>query len=128
MKRPIKNTELVLPVVGMKHRISVSTRRMIESHVEETTMECNLLRERDNVHDENAIKVVIVTKPYQGFHIGYIQREVAAVMAPMLDSGDATVAACVLTEWNSQEATADLAVIVQTPAQAKKKAPKKKSR
>ena len=121
MKRPTKITELDLPIVGMKYRVSVSTRRMIVTHVEEETVECLLVREPENAHDENAVKVIIDTPPYAGFHIGYIAKEVAAVLAPMLDDPDYTVAVCIITEMDAVDATAMLHVALKTPTRAKKK-------
>jgi len=113
-------TKLELPVVGMHHRVSISTRRMMVAHVEDETVECHLEREPQNPHDENAIRVVLATTPYEGFHIGYIDRSIAAKLAPVLDRG-VTVSGCVLIEMDAVDATATVAVVLKTPVQAVKK-------
>lgn len=50
------------------------------------TLEVNdtldLEREPDNLHDEHAIKVL-----YEGTHIGYIERDVAAFVSPLMRDG-----------------------------------------
>jgi hypothetical protein len=49
-------------------------------------MKVALVRERANAHDENAIMVVLMQKPWKNLHLGYLPRAVAAVYAPKLDS------------------------------------------
>jgi len=121
------DTEIDLAVVGIRHRVSISTRRMIGAFMENDFLECELEREPLNNHDENAIKVVISKKPYDGFHIGYIDRTIAATLAPLLDGEHVHVESVVITEWDTQEATATIHVSLKTPRQAKKKVIKKKS-
>lgn len=41
-----------------------------------------LVREPDNLHDRNAVRVV-----FSGLYMGYIPRGLAARLAPLLDSG-----------------------------------------
>lgn len=121
MKRPTKTTEIEIPVAGMKYRCAVSTRRMIQAHVEDETVECLLLRDPENPHDENAVKVLIENAPYTGFHIGFVPKDIAAKLAPLLDDADVTVAACIITEMDAVGATATLSLSLKTPVQAKKK-------
>jgi hypothetical protein len=74
-------------VVGMGYRVTTSTLRAIST---DAPLKIKLEREPDNEHDENAIKVLIVEKPYarhdEGFHIGYIPHAVALVLAPIMDT------------------------------------------
>ena len=77
---------IMLRVVGMQHRITPSTRRMISKRCDEDgAIPVRLIREADNTHDENAIKVVIADSPYKGMHIGYVPRNIAAEYAPLID-------------------------------------------
>jgi hypothetical protein len=77
-----------LEVVGMNYRVTPGTLMKIKR---ETPLRCVLEREPANVHDENAIKVVITQRPWahegEGLHIGYISRQVATVLAPKMDAG-----------------------------------------
>jgi len=56
-------------------------------------MEVVLLRDKGNKHDENAIKVLILAKPFFGLigvrrkHIGYIKANRAVALAKKLDDG-----------------------------------------
>jgi len=45
-------------------------------------LELTLEREPNNPRDKNAIKVV-----YNGFHFGYVQKEVAMALASLMDTG-----------------------------------------
>lgn len=53
-----------------------------------------VFREDTNPEDENALKVTIDERgnPYDGFHIGYVAREAAAVYSPKLDKGEMRIA------------------------------------
>jgi hypothetical protein len=121
------DTEIDLSVKGMRYRVSTSTRRMIAAFMKSDFLECALMREPDNRVDPNAIKVEISKEPYKGMQIGYIDKEVAATLAPLLDSKAVRVDSIVLTELDAQEATATIHVALKTPVQAKKKVIKKKS-
>jgi hypothetical protein len=117
----MKTTKLEIPIAGMKYRVSISTRRMMVTHVEEETVECLLVRDPENTHDENAVKVVVENSPYSGFHIGFVPATVAKHLAPLLDDITTQVAACVITEMDAIEGTAMLFVTLKTPVKAKKK-------
>lgn len=73
-----------LTVVGIQHRVTMSTRRMMIDHLPITVA---LVREPENAHDEDAIKVVVNEKgnPYNKLHIGYVKATEAAVWAEHLD-------------------------------------------
>jgi hypothetical protein len=54
-----------------------------------TPLQARLEREPRNLHDSNAIKVVVVDERFSGhggFHIGYLPRSVAQLYAPRLDT------------------------------------------
>lgn len=119
--KPVKKVQFDIPVMGMKHRLSVSTRRMLKDRVDEETVEAMLQPEPENPHDKNAVKVLVVNEPFAGFHLGYVPREVAAKLHPTLLSIDVEVVACVITEMDAEEGTANLYVSLKTPARPKKK-------
>ena len=55
-------------------------------------MQAFLIRDRDNKHDPNAIGVFIQTPGFFGFggglrQIGFVDRDRAAKMAPLMDAG-----------------------------------------
>ena len=79
---------LEIPIVGLQHRLTPSTRRFLEQRVQSGTIPVRIEREPENSADENAIKVIIDQAPYKDMHIGYIPRIVAAEMAPSIDNGD----------------------------------------
>lgn len=73
-----------LTVVGIQHRVTMSTRRMM---IDRLPITVALVREPENAHDENAIKVVIAEtgNPYNKLHIGYVKATEAQVWAEHLD-------------------------------------------
>ncbi len=79
--------KIELVVVGLKYRVTTSTRRYLAKTVMDKPIFCSMVREPENTHDENAIKVVVKEGTYKGMHIGYIQRGVAVVLAVLLDEG-----------------------------------------
>jgi hypothetical protein len=83
--------KLELTVKGMHYRVTISTLRDLEHAVENDSVQCKLVREPTNSHDENAIKVEITERPWAkehgAFHIGYLDREVAEMYAPLMDGG-----------------------------------------
>lgn len=117
----MKKTTLTLTVVGMQYRVTMSSRRMMASDAEEGTIECRLEREPNNRYDENAIKVIIASEPFKGFHIGYLQRPVAVTLAPLMDAGDIHIVAAVLDSVNPQEGEGELEVMVKTAGKPRKK-------
>ena len=46
-----------------------------------------LQREKDNVHDKNAVQIVAAVRGKGSAVIGYINRELAAAIAPLMDKG-----------------------------------------
>ena len=81
---------MFVTVVGMQHRLTMSTRRMLKSHVEEAPLTCKIEREPLNPADRNALMVVVNEKgsPYDGMHIGYVPRGIAEEYGPLVDKGE----------------------------------------
>ena len=75
---------LDLTVVGLSYRV---TPAKMEDIAVDAPLQAELVREPDNNHDPNAVKVVLIEKPWENFHIGYLSREVAKELAPRLDGG-----------------------------------------
>jgi len=111
-----------LSVVGVDHRVSQSTRRMIAAHL---PLKCDLEREPKNFKDPNAIKVVITEpgSPYKDFHIGYLRKEVASVYAPVIDRGEVAILECKLTEldWHGSTGTVNVRLQARIPQIVKKR-------
>lgn len=85
--------QMELTLAGVLHRLTLSTARKLAEAIEtEGKVKCRLERESDNPHDANAVKVVITEKPWAKAHgglmIGYVKRESASVIAPVMDAGD----------------------------------------
>lgn len=77
----------------------------------------DLVREPDNLHDENAIKVVIAkhfNNPYAKMQIGYVRRQVAQAWAPALDSeaGTFRIVEAWVTQIDEDEGIAEMLVTV----------------
>jgi hypothetical protein len=62
------------------------------------------------MHDHNAIKVIVTEEPFQGFHIGYIRRQIAEIYAPLLDDGRLTVDEAWLIDVNPDRGEAEISV------------------
>lgn len=98
-------------VVGMQHRITPSTRRMLRARIEKSgPLEVLLIREHDNVHDENAIKVVMRKGAYKGMHVGYLSRQVVSEYAPALDELRIRITRAHITAVNVDDGTASLLI------------------
>ena len=73
-------------VVGLQHRLTQSTRRMMLAKINEgSPIFCRLEREPDNPVDENAVKVVIQEGSYKDMHIGYVPAVIADPLSLLLD-------------------------------------------
>lgn len=96
-KKPVPH-KLEMPVVGLNHRMTASTRRLLESSVQKGPISLTLQREPDNLRDENAIKVILSEAPYKGMHIGYLPRTTAALLAPAWDSNQISDLGGMLTD------------------------------
>ncbi len=101
-KRTVK-----LTVVGMQYRVTMETRKALAARL---PVRVHIEREPDNEHDPNAIKVILEAEPWEGFHIGYINRASASALAPLLDSGKAKVARASLVRIDRHEGEGKLTV------------------
>jgi len=90
----------------------MSTRNLIAGKIkDEGALGCVLFRERNNPHDENAIRVVLEDDPYRELHIGYLPRAVAAVIAPKWDSGRVEIKRAILTSLEPREGEGEVRVM-----------------
>ena len=120
-KKPtLVDHEIELDVVGLQHRITTSTRRWLAKSLKENgPIFCKLVREPENTHDENAIKVVIQEGNYKDLHLGYIQRAVAAVLALMMDDSLITDVLLAIVSIDVDAGTADARLQFTAPSKVK---------
>lgn len=111
--------KLTTTCVGMQHRLTPSTRRMMKSRIEKDgPIEVLLIREPDNQHDENAVKVQVRKGAYKGLHIAYLMRNVASVYAPALDNLQVHIVSSYLTDVNPDDGTGTVEIKVRKGAQS----------
>ena len=96
-------------VVGLQFRWKMTGREMLARAV---PFPVELEREPDNPADENAIKVNIagtmkLTK-LRGSQLGYLRKEVAAMLAPKLDAGTVAPVKLWVTEVDARAGDAEL--------------------
>lgn len=118
-KAKVPRYEIELPVVGMAHRVSQSSRKLIAARLEKGVIPCEILREPDNLHDHNAIMVIMDGQPFKDMRIGYIARAVAAKMAPLMDEGNLTPIESALTMVNADEGQGLLYLKFSSPVKLK---------
>lgn len=99
-----------ISVVGMLHRVTPPTVEKITDAVHSGPLKIMLEREPDNPHDFNAIKVIIVEKPFKGLHIGYVPRRLAELYSPKLDSGKSSVREGWITDVDAEFGSGSLLV------------------
>jgi hypothetical protein len=83
-------TQFLVALVGVNFR-DVETRALVKDHDLFETFPLRLERELDNEYDANAVRVIADTGfadsgPIDTF-VGYVERAVAAEIAPLLDDG-----------------------------------------
>lgn len=116
---------LVTEVVGMQYRVTAHTRKMLAQHCTQGPIEVEIVREPMNVHDENALKVILLSTPYKGMHVGYVSRHTAVSLSPALDEKRATVVEAHITDIRAEDGDGDL-VIGFTKRSTKRKTSKVK--
>lgn len=84
-------------VVGMNYRMTPSSQDMLSEHVPQ---QVTITREPENKHDGNAIAVNLTTWR-KGMHIGYLPKDVAEKLAPLLDFGEVAISTVWLTDVDS---------------------------
>jgi hypothetical protein len=96
-------------VVGLQFRWKMTGREML---ARAAPFPVELEREPDNPADENAIKVnIAATKKLtklKGAHLGYLRKEVAAMLAPRLDAGQVAPVKLWVTEVEPRNGEATL--------------------
>lgn len=99
-----KERQLLAPVVGVHYRV---THADVARIAERLPLKVNLTREPENSFDVNAVRVELA-EYLQDFHIGYLPRDIAAILAPQMDEGEIWLEACILTEL--EEGSGQLAI------------------
>jgi len=114
MKKKIPR-KLTISVVGMQHRMLPETRRIVAARVKEIgPVEVELIREPENPHDPNAIKVIIDAGPYKNMHIGYVPRRVAEILAPKIDKQEVEWGMCLLMEVMPEDGEGEILLRLKT--------------
>ena len=73
----------MLPITTKLTGVTIGeAQKNIQDFVRANTGICDLFREPQNAHDPNAIRV-----ESNGKYLGYIPKDVAAKLAPLMDSG-----------------------------------------
>lgn len=127
-KKPTTHS-LEIDVVGLQYRLTTSTRRYLAQKIDrEGPVFCSLVREPENLQDENAIKVVIREGNYKDLHMGYIQRTVAATLAPIMDGGSIEDEMLSVIALDVDKGTAEAVLEFTTPSGVKVVAKGKKKR
>lgn len=107
--------KLSVSVVGLQHRVTMTTRRMMAARISDGgPMEVKLEREPDNHVDPNAIRVIVTGGPYSKLHIGYVPRRVAEILAPALDKKQAELGMCLLTGVTPEDGEGELLIRLRT--------------
>lgn len=99
--------QITIPLVGFRYRVTPTTLQEIEKL---TPIKAKIERERDNLHDKNAISVSLMEKPHRDFQIGYVARDVAAEIAVRMDKGKFNVEEAWVTEIDVEEGRGQLLV------------------
>lgn len=112
-------------VVGLDYRMSEQAQLTLKVLVESEPLKCKLTRQPKNPKDKNAIKVICddprLEKTYKltgppPLHVGYLRKEVAAVIAPSLDNESIEITFCRLVGVDAEDGRASVLVKLKTPA------------
>lgn len=98
-----KDHTLKCAVVGINYRVPVQEQYEL---AEKVPLFALLVREPNNMYDENAIQVRISGET----HLGYVPRDMAAALAPKLDSGDIQIVSVRVTEIDADTGVGELLV------------------
>lgn len=110
--------ELKISLAGLSHRATVTTR---EELAREVPLKVKLVREPENSHDDNAIAVIVIERPYEDWQIGYVPRQVAALLAPLFDERKQEVQEAWVTAIEPITSTADMIIRLRRPVRKSKK-------
>jgi len=75
-------TKLELMCVGMRHHVTPTTLREIS---EACPLRVDIVREPENLRDENALAVKCREKPWKKMKFGYVSRQTASELSPRID-------------------------------------------
>ena len=87
----VKGRELVSKVAGVTFNNRQAALRKLGQY-DAAAVNVALEREAGNAHDPNAVKVNVSVADGRAYHLGYIPKDLAAVLAPLLDKGMELVA------------------------------------
>jgi hypothetical protein len=87
--------KLTITIAGMRHHMTPSTLKEVAG---ECPLKVELRREPENHHDENAIAVYCMEKPWKHMKFGYVARQTAGELSPRIDKGRMNFDECWLTE------------------------------
>jgi hypothetical protein len=82
----VKGRELISKVSG----VTYGTRQRALQRLEKYNLgmiNITLERDADNTYDVNAVKVMVNVNSSRRYHLGFIPRDLAALLAPLLDKG-----------------------------------------
>ena len=87
----VKGKELVSRISGVTFGRRQEALKRFDRH-EAASVNVSLEREAGNPHDTNAVKVNVSVAGGKPFHLGYIPKDLAALIAPLLDKGISLIA------------------------------------
>lgn len=77
---------LVAKVTGVTFGNRQRTLRKLETY-NKGMVNVTLERDTDNNHDKNAVKVMVSVSGGIGYHLGYVPRDLAELITPLIDKG-----------------------------------------
>src|SRR5215471_5193681 len=104
-----KERRLTFSVAGMNYRVTPSTQVALS---ENAPIMVKLVREPENTHDPNAIAVYLETYR-KGMHIGFVPRQIAESLAPLMDENRVAFTATWLTSIDFSGHTGKLLVVLR---------------
>ena len=111
--------QMEITCVGMRHRVTLPTLREMQKL---SPLKIRFRREPQNLHDENAIQVVVDEKPWKGLHVGFIPRQTASELAPRIDDGEIELLDGLLISIDDEAGTGEMAVNFKRPSKASHRA------
>ena len=84
--RIVKGRELVSKVSGVTFGNRQAALKRLDM-LKAANIKINLEREAGNPHDANAVKVNVSVGSGKSYHLGYVAKGLAALIAPLLDKG-----------------------------------------
>src|SRR5437868_15260556 len=99
--------KLDLMLVGIRHRVTPATIREISTAC---PLKVRIDREPENFHDENALAVTCLEKPWRKMKFGYISRQTAAELSPRIDRHRIEITEAWLLNVDADAGTGELQV------------------